>query len=79
MEERGKGEGLGVVLFYTTASALRAEKLLAQAVFPTRLVPSPRRLTTDCGMALRFPWERREEVEEALRGASLEVSGIHPL
>lgn len=45
----------GYVLFYTGAAAFRAERLCAGAgMSGTRLVPTPRELSSDCGSSLRF-------------------------
>ncbi len=45
----------GYVLFYTSAAAFRAEKLSGAAGIPgARLIPTPRELSSDCGVALRF-------------------------
>jgi|LSQX01.3.fsa_nt_gb hypothetical protein len=44
----------GVVLFPTTTSAIRAEKILIKAGLAVKLVPTPRELSSDCGISLRF-------------------------
>lgn len=69
----------GVVLFPTTSSVMRAEKVLARQGLAVKLVPTPRELSSDCGIALRFAWLDRALVEETLRHAGLDVEGIHPL
>ena len=43
-----------VVLFHSTAHAIRAEKVLDEAGFQIKMIPTPRQLSSDCGMALRF-------------------------
>lgn len=67
----------GVVLFHTTTSALRAEKALKKAGLTVKLIPTPRELSSDCGIALRFELPDRAEVKERLIGAGLEIE-IHP-
>lgn len=45
----------GYALFYTSAAAFRAERVAALAgLAGARLVPTPRELSSDCGVALRF-------------------------
>lgn len=44
----------GVVLFHTTTSAIRAERILMKAGLVVKLVPTPRELSSDCGISLRF-------------------------
>jgi len=68
----------GVVLFHTTTSALRAEKILQKAGLTVKLIPTPRELSSDCGIALRFELPDRAEVEQRLAGAGVEGE-IHPL
>ena len=69
----------GVVLVHTTSAALRGEKILQQAGLTVKLIPVPRELSSDCGIALRFLWEERGAVEKALNVAGLEIAGVHHL
>jgi len=68
----------GVVLFHTTTSALRAEKILQKAGLSVKLIPTPRELSSDCGIALRFELSDRADVEQRLASAGVEGE-IHPL
>ncbi len=67
----------GVVLFHTTSSAMRAEKLLLKADYPLRLIPTPREFSSDCGIALRFNWAQYEQVKAVLNAARVEINAIH--
>ncbi|HID87857.1 MAG TPA: DUF3343 domain-containing protein [Anaerolineae bacterium] len=69
----------GVVLFYSTSGAVRAEKVLQRAGLGVKLIPVPRHLSSDCGVALRFEWAHREEVRSLLEGAGVEVEGLHQI
>lgn len=69
----------GVVLFYTNSAALRAEKVLGQAGLEVKLIPTPRDLSSDCGIALRFDAAERQKVEELLALARVETAGLHHL
>lgn len=51
----------GYVLFHTSAAAFRAEKAVREScasasdtLSGARLVPTPRALSSDCGVSLRF-------------------------
>jgi hypothetical protein len=68
----------GVVLFHTSTAALRAEKVLKQAGLAVKLVPVPRELSSDCGIALRFDWPEQEKVEGGLKDAGVEFE-THPI
>ena len=69
----------GVVLFYTTSAVMRAEKLLLKEKFSIKLIPTPRELSSDCGIALRFDWVQYEQVKSVLDGAGLEIASIHQI
>ena len=69
----------GVVLFYTTSSAIRAEKLLAKEGYTVKLVPTPRQFSSDCGIALRLDWQQHEQVRSALDKAHVEIDAVHHL
>jgi hypothetical protein len=62
----------GVVLFHTTSSALRAEKIVQKAGLEVKLIPTPRELSSDCGIALRFEWKHREQIGSLLMRAGVE-------
>jgi hypothetical protein len=67
----------GVVLFHTTSSAMRAEKVLAGEGYKVKLIPTPRQFSSDCGIALRFGWEQRKQVEATLKKNCVEKESIH--
>jgi hypothetical protein len=69
----------GVALFHTTSAALRAEKVLRGDDVDVKPIPTPRELSSDCGIALRFPWAEADHVRAVLAAARVEVAGIHRL
>jgi len=69
----------GVVLFHSTAHALRAEKVLIQAGFKIKMIPTPRQLSSDCGMAVRFDREEEGRVVAALAETTVPTNGIHSI
>jgi hypothetical protein len=68
-----------VVLFYSTAHAIRAEKVLQRASHQIKMIPTPRKLSSDCGMALRFDRADRDRVAAALEGNKVPFNGIHDI
>jgi hypothetical protein len=58
---------------------MRAEKVLGHAGLSVKLVSTPRQLSADCGVALRFPWSDLELVRDRLLTAHVEIDRIHPL
>jgi hypothetical protein len=69
----------GVVLFHTSSSAMQAEAVLAKAGLSVRMIPTPRELSSDCGLALRFEWAAHEQVGKLLEKLHVETAGIHEL
>ena len=58
---------------------MRAEKLLVAEGCSVKLIPVPRHLSSDCGVALRFDWQQQQKVKSVLDNAQLELEAIHPL
>ena len=54
-----------VFTFYTTAGAIAMEKLCLARDLPGRLIPTPRSVTADCGIAWIAPPESRQLLENA--------------
>jgi hypothetical protein len=67
----------GVVLFYTSSSAIRAEKILLKNGLSAKLIPTPREYSSDCGIALRFDWRQSTRARELLETAHVEFSAMH--
>jgi hypothetical protein len=68
-----------VILVYSTSYALRAEKVLAEAGIPCKLIPVPRHLSSDCGVCVRVERADSESALRALGAAQVEIEGIHKL
>lgn len=66
-----------VVTFYTTAGAMAMEKLCARLDIPGKLIPVPRSLTADCGMAWRTDIVHRAALEGYAE--ELEAEGFYEL
>jgi hypothetical protein len=68
-----------VILFHSSSHALRAERVLQEAGIPTKMIPTPRQLSSDCGMSLRFDRADEEQVARALAEHEAPTNGIHPI
>ena len=65
-----------VITFHTTAAAMAMEKHCNQAGIPGKLIPIPRTLSADCGIAWRCGQESRPEIEAIIKEAGLEAEGL---
>lgn len=68
---------VGVALFFTTSAVMQAETLLQRHGISVRLIPTPRMLSSDCGIAIRFDARLLDRVGELLQETDLESAGIH--
>ena len=66
-----------ILIFRGTHQVLSAEKRLKGAKVPLRLIPVPRRLTSDCGLAIRVPLGEKDRVREVLSAARLLPFSVH--
>jgi len=69
----------GVVIFHTTSAVMRAEKVLMNESLNIKLIPTPREISSDCGIALRFDWDKEQNVKKILDEANIETAGIYPI
>ena len=68
-----------VITFHTTAAAMAMEKLCKEENVPGRLIPVPRELTADCGMAWCAPVEAAARLRRLAEDRSLEFEGWQEL
>jgi hypothetical protein len=69
----------GVVLFHTNSAVLRAEKIMLREGIKIKLIPVPRDLSSDCGIALRFDRSDEPCIREILEMANVSFGSIHSL
>jgi hypothetical protein len=55
---------------------MRSERLLLRAGLPVRLVPGPREVSPNCGVAVAFVWEQEPEVEQVLTRSRIRFEAI---
>ena len=68
-----------VITFHTKAAAIAMEKLCRAQGLPGRLIPVPRELTADCGMAWRAGTEDRAALAALTEAEGLEVDSFYEL
>lgn len=56
-----------IALLPSTEHALLAEEALQEAGLTVRLIPVPRHISSDCGMAVRIRWEDRDRAAGVLQ------------
>ena len=56
----------GLISFFGSRHAIRADKTLRRAGLAAELIPGPKDLSPNCGVALRFELARRDQATELL-------------
>jgi len=65
-----------VAIFHSIHRVMKAEKVLKSQQAPIMLIPVPRQLTSDCGLAIRYADNDRDLVEGLLQEAGLSPTEI---
>ena len=69
-------DGDCVAIFQSIHRVMKAEKVLKGLGLDILLIPVPRQLTSDCGLAIRFSLELRSAIEKTLSEAGLVISEL---
>lgn len=67
-----------VILFKSVSYVLKAEKLLKQNGLPCKLIPVPKRISSDCGVCLRIEVKTKDKIIACLKG-KVDIEEIRPL
>jgi hypothetical protein len=67
----------GLISFFGSYHALRAETLLKRSGMEARLIPGPKELSPNCGVALRFHYAQRENAIAVLTAKRVRIDAIH--
>jgi hypothetical protein len=68
----------GIILVSSTSHAMRCEHVLHQAGIACKLVPVPRNLSANCGLAVCFDWDQRTQVITTLQANRVDYDQIVP-
>lgn len=55
-----------LAVFNSAHKVMKAENILKRAGIPILLIPAPRALSTDCGLAIRYESESHEDILQNL-------------
>jgi len=67
----------GLISFFASHHAIRAETVLKRDGLEARLVPGPRDLSPNCGVALRFDYAQRDRACATLAAKGVRIDGVH--
>jgi hypothetical protein len=63
-----------LLLFESTHAVIKAERLLDEKKIPCKVIPVPKHISSECGLALEVSTEVRAEVVRALKLAGVHVT-----
>jgi Putative Se/S carrier protein-like len=72
-------EEYAVILAESTSHAIKGEKVLRDAGIKAKLIPLPRHLSSDCGVSVRIPVDKIEDVESILKEKGVPFIGIEKI
>ena len=65
-----------VALFHSVHRVMKAEKVLKGQQLDVLLIPAPRQLSADCGMAIRYRYGLHSEVKRVLAEGALPLNEV---
>ena len=69
-------EGDCLAIFHSVHRVMKAEKILNRQQLDILLIPVPRQLSADCGMAIRYPCRLHSKVQQALAEDGLPAAEV---
>lgn len=67
----------GLISFFGSYHAMRAETVLKRSGFAVQLIPGPKELSPNCGVALRFEYDQRDSVLAVLADKNVRIEAVH--
>lgn len=74
-----KDEVYGVLTFESTHHAISGEKVFKEAGLRFKTIPTPREITSSCGLSIRFDLEDLEDAKKSIEKTNLAIKGIYKL
>jgi hypothetical protein len=70
-------EGDYIAVFNSIHRVMKAEQFLKERRLPILLIPAPRSVSSDCGLAIRYAEDDRMVIEESLAAADLSPEMVY--
>ncbi len=68
-----------VILFSSTSHAIRAQRLLRDNNFKIKVIPTPRKYSSNCGIAIKYLFEIEKDVIEFLGTKGIKYQGPYDM
>ncbi|MDD4802606.1 MAG: DUF3343 domain-containing protein [Syntrophomonas sp.] len=77
MDNLFKSKEYGVFTFISTSQALKAERALKNASANFLIMPTPREISTSCGLAIKVALNDMKSSQAVLSSNLVEVAGVY--
>jgi hypothetical protein len=67
----------GLISFFGSQHAIRADTVLRREGLASKLVPGPKELSPNCGVAVRFVYAEKEQALALLSEKKVQVENVH--
>ena len=67
----------GIITFFSSQHAVHAEKILKQHGFTIELIPGPKEISPNCGVALQYDYLLTEKIKALLAAGNVTVEAFH--
>ena len=67
----------GVITFYSSQQVMKAEKILKNKKIEVQLIPGPREISPNCGVAVCFEFKEKKTVNQILNDNNILFEKIH--
>ncbi len=68
-----------VIVFKSTHHAIAASRFLKDKGYKFDIIPTPRKVTHDCGLAIKFGEEDLEKIKESVKVSNIMIKGIYKI
>lgn len=67
----------GVITFFSSSHALHAEAVLKAAGYEVELVPGPKDISPNCGVAIRYEYSATAQIQGVLESKGVTYEACH--
>lgn len=68
-----------VIAFGSIHRVMKAEKILKREIVPLTLIPTPRQISSDCGMVVRIDCDDLEKALKIIQEYGLIIEGVYEI
>jgi len=66
-----------VFVFYCIHDVMKAEKTIKDSGIPVDIIPVPKQVSSDCGMAISLEEEHKLRVQNMLATYNIDIKGVY--